>query len=236
MMDKPATEASPRQKRREATSERILEIAASILERDGLEALTMQRLASELGYTVGATYRYYASKDAIVAALQRRVFEALETDLRAALDALESRGARPGMLASLTRVALVARVYATIATRRPLDARLLTMMLGDPSPVLQPELGAANVEVALRIGSEAVRELAAARESGALGAGDDVERALVLWASLQGVAQTRKLERFGIPGLSTDRIAEQLVRTLLAGWGAEPARAREALARAAEIV
>ncbi|MDQ3031110.1 MAG: hypothetical protein M3Y87_01740, partial [Myxococcota bacterium] len=73
------------------------------------------------------------------------------------------------------------------------------------------------------------------RTQDALSAGDDVERGLVLWASLQGVAQTRKLERWAFPGLDADRLAERLALTLFVGWGAEPSRAREALARAHEI-
>lgn len=228
--------AKPREQRRETTSARILDAAQQILEAEGLAGLTMQRLAAEVGFTVGASYRYFASKDELVAALQRRVLETLGADLAAALERFDARKPRAGMLTALTRVAIVARVYATLGTRRPTDARLLSLLMGEPRQVLPPELGRVNTEIALRVAGQALAPLAAARSERALGDGDDGERALVLWASLQGVAQTRKLERWGVPGLELDRLADALVRALLVGWGAEPARAREALARAVEIV
>lgn len=231
-----AIEAKPRERRREATSERILEAAERILEAEGMAALTMQRLASEVGYTVGAAYRYFDSKDAILAALQRRVFDALGADLAEALARYEATSPRVSMVGALTRVSIVARTYASIAARRPTHARLLLTMSGDPRNVLPEGFGGANAAVAMRIGGQAVRELAAAQGEGALSAGDDVERALLLWASLQGIAQAKKLERWGIPGLDTDRLGDRMVATLLVGWGADPGRAREALARAREIV
>ncbi len=208
--------------------QRILDTAEAILGAEGIDALTMQRLAKDLGFTVGATYRYFASKDAIVAALQRRVIASLAGDLHACLDARTSD--------PITRIALVARTYATLAARRPLHARLLSRMMGDPENVLDASHGLTNLQLALDIGTTAVRELATARDSGALDAGNDVERALVLWASLTGIAQTRKLERWQIPGLSADALADQLVRTLLVGWGADPRKAKDAITRAARLV
>lgn len=216
--------STPRALRREKTSERILDTAEAILGAEGSSALTMQRLASELGYTVGATYRYYESKEAIVAALQRRVFASLEDDLATRLDARESD--------PLVRIAILARIYATLGVRRPLHGRLLSRMMGEPENLVDAAHGAHNTEVALRIGGAALRELAAARTSGALGPGDDAQRGLVLWSALTGVTQTRKLERWQVPGLRTNALADQLLRTLLIGWGADAAKTDDAIARA----
>ena len=220
------TTATPRAIRREQASERILDAAERILGAEGLEALTMQRLASELNLTVGAAYRYFPSKEAIVAALQRRVLLALASDLAAEL---EHEIADP-----LERVARIARLYASLAARRPLHARLLSRMMGDPANLVDAESGAANTRVALEIGAIGVRELAAAREAGALGVGSDIERTLALFAALTGVAQTRKLERWNVPGLSADALADEVLRSLLVGWGADPERAVGAIARAKE--
>lgn len=230
------TGTGARGRRRAQSVARILDAAERILEAEGGDALTMQRLASELDYTVGATYRYFASKDAIVAALQRRVFEALGADLEGALARYEAGSPRASKLGALARVAIVARTYAGLGARRPTHARLLLRMLADPRNVLPEGLGDANATFAVRVGGAAVRELAAARAAGALAAGDDLERALLLWSSLQGLAQARKLERWGIPGLDVDALTERMIVTLLSAWGAEPARAREALARATDVI
>lgn len=219
---------APRVARRQATAERILDTAEAILGAEGSAALTMQRLASELGYTVGATYRYYPSKEAIVAALQQRVIHGLAGDVEVAL--------AESVVDPLVRVAVIARLYTTLAHRRPLHARMLARMIGDPEHVLDEKHAAPNTRLALDVGTAAVRELAAARAAGALSAGDDIERGLLLWASLSGVAQTRKLERWGVPGLSTDHLSEALVTTLLVGWGADRQGAEQAIARAKELV
>ena len=60
-----------REKRREATIERIVDTALHLLETEGYEGLTIQRLAKELGYAVGALYRYFRSKDALLVALPK---------------------------------------------------------------------------------------------------------------------------------------------------------------------
>jgi AcrR family transcriptional regulator len=49
---------------------RYLDAARRILERDGLDALTMQALANEVGAAVGTIYGYFPSKGSLVAELQ----------------------------------------------------------------------------------------------------------------------------------------------------------------------
>jgi hypothetical protein len=63
--------------------------------------------------------------------------------------------------------------------------------------------------------------LRTAQECGALDAGDPGERALALWAGIQGLAQTRKLARSAPDRIDSTRIARGLVSALLVGWGAE---------------
>ena len=49
---------------------RYVDAARQILERDGLDALTMQALANEVGAAVGTIYGYFPSKGALVVELQ----------------------------------------------------------------------------------------------------------------------------------------------------------------------
>jgi AcrR family transcriptional regulator len=60
--------------------ERYLSAARHILLRDGLDALTMQSIAAEVGAAVGTIYGYFPSKQALVAELQ---IEAITTMLDA---------------------------------------------------------------------------------------------------------------------------------------------------------
>src|SRR5436853_399827 len=68
------TTSTPRRlRRREASVERVVETSMKILTEEGLGALTMHRLAEALDYTVGAVYRYFPSKESLLAELERRV-------------------------------------------------------------------------------------------------------------------------------------------------------------------
>ena len=49
---------------------------------EGFDALTMQRLADECDAAVGAVYRYFPSKGALVAEVQREAIDRLATAMR----------------------------------------------------------------------------------------------------------------------------------------------------------
>jgi len=57
--------------------------------------------------------------------------------------------------------------------------------------------------------------------AGALAPGESRDRAVILWAGIQGVIQLRKLGRFGVAGVELERLVPITLETLLLGWGAE---------------
>lgn len=63
----------------------IVEAALALLEREGEEALTLRRLAAEIGVTANALYRYFGSRDVLIAAVAdavaRRLCEAIDLGL-----------------------------------------------------------------------------------------------------------------------------------------------------------
>jgi len=65
----------PQQARALATVGAILEATVQILDREGLEAATMARIAEVAGVSVGSIYQYFSHRDAILHALQDREFE-----------------------------------------------------------------------------------------------------------------------------------------------------------------
>lgn len=62
----------PHQQRSATTVETILEAAARILERKGLDALTTNAVAELAGVSIGSLYQYFPGKAAILAELIRR--------------------------------------------------------------------------------------------------------------------------------------------------------------------
>ncbi|WIY83454.1 TetR/AcrR family transcriptional regulator [Propionimicrobium sp. PCR01-08-3] len=74
--------APQRGPKRELTHERIVEAAMDIADAEGLQAVTMQRVAKSFGFTTMAMYRYVASKDD----LYRLMADAVTADQQWALD------------------------------------------------------------------------------------------------------------------------------------------------------
>ena len=63
---------SPTQARAAQTVDAIVEAATQILQSDGEEALTTNRIAERAGVSIGSLYQYFADKEAIVEAIAER--------------------------------------------------------------------------------------------------------------------------------------------------------------------
>ncbi len=218
-----------REKRREATIERIVETALRILETEGFEGLTIQRLAKELGYAVGALYRYFRSKDALLVALLRRVMDRIGEDLQAAIAIVDA--GETGPLADvdlsaaedrgLMRLLAVCHAYVGFAHQRPAEYGLISTLIGDPREFLATEAAVPVVPALIRLQLTLSTVIDAAVKAGALSQGDSRQRGVILWAAMQGVLQLRKLGRFGVAGVELDALVPIALRTLLLGWDAD---------------
>lgn len=67
-----APRLKPRQERAQDTVEVILEATARVLTTEGYEHATTNRIALVAGVSIGSLYRYFPSKDALLAALYER--------------------------------------------------------------------------------------------------------------------------------------------------------------------
>ena len=68
---------------RAATGEALLQAAEQLVETEGIEALTVRRVAESVGTSTRAVYALYGSKDALVAALGGRAFDLLRVEIDA---------------------------------------------------------------------------------------------------------------------------------------------------------
>jgi AcrR family transcriptional regulator len=230
---------TPRQRRRRETHAEIHAAAARLLAREGLAALTMQRVAGEIGYTPGALYRYYGSKHALIEDLLRAAADALEADLVDAHGravAWLGRERRPDRReAALLPLLVAAGTLAEQARRRPAQHELLARAVAGtgeaaalPAAALGPLLVAPLDHFA--------RLFAAAAAAGALARGDPAARAVCLWSALHGLAASERLARLGAPRSGRARLRAGLLRALLVGFGAERARVAAVEPRAARLV
>jgi AcrR family transcriptional regulator len=225
-------------RRRTETAARVLDAAERLASEEGVEALTMQRLGAELGYRAGALYRYFPSKDALIAALLVRILRDVGVMMRAAstdAEGLALRARRPMSAEArlLLPLVLSARGYLLLADERPAQIALLVRALAAPRPVVDDAAAQALATATLALLREASTAFRAAREGGALAPGDDLPRVALLWASLHGIVGNRKLARFDVPGLTPPALVSELVRTLLVGWGAPREDVEDCIDRAA---
>jgi AcrR family transcriptional regulator len=106
-----------RQRTREELRERILATAREMFASEGVEAVTMRKIADRIEYSATAIYQYFPDKDALLREICERDFSALaEASLRVARepDAVE-------------RLRKLGRAYVEFALEHPSSYRLLFM-------------------------------------------------------------------------------------------------------------
>jgi len=217
----------------------ILGVALDLATEGGLDNLTLHRLADRMGRSVAAVYRYFPSREAVIAELQRLVvihIRALLEDAQSRLDAWATEtnlSKEDHLLATLLTSGLAYEAYAHTA---PGEYGLVTRYLSTVEYVL-PERDAVHVfSVAGEGFNYFASQIEAAEKSGLLIAGPLTtvdgtsetprDRAVMFWAALQGSIDAQKVVRRGGWALSPSLTRDMIV-SLVAGWGGDHKRLRE---------
>lgn len=203
---------------------RFLHTALDIVTTEGFDALTMQRLADECDAAIGAVYRYFPSKGALVAEVQREAIESLATSaeiVRSRCDrALAASGTDP-QLASMVRLVVFGRWFVGLVETHPQELRLLQMLMSEWRPVVPVDEGMRVVPTAMRLLD---RARATVEEAATLGVIDDrsdpMSRVVVWAAALGGVVQTGRLDVYDAELFDGLRLGWDLCVDLFRGWGA----------------
>jgi AcrR family transcriptional regulator len=209
---------STRERRREKIAAAILDVSAELLTTHGMEGLTVARIAKAIDYTPGALYRYYPSKDAIIAELHQVFVADLEAELKAALAAVPLDA---GPLAALKTAATT---YVAYARRHPARFRLFAVALADPRVLVAPEHAQGTLTAYLSLYATVSALFVAAIAEGALRSDlNPATATLAFVLAMQGPLQVDKLAVHAPPGmLDADTLVDTVVDTLLLGWGASP--------------
>lgn len=215
--------------------------ARRIIAADGLGALTMQRVADEVGCAVGSLYRYFPSKDALIAELQRDAIDRLGTSFllsQSHLDELlERRGVRERRPVALARVVTATRFWIAAETTFPQEIELSRRMFTDPVLVMDAEDAGRVVPAGMRLLELATGLLDAADDEGALRPAVNADRAVMIIAGTTGVLMTSALGRWNADLFDGRQLASRMARDLFLSWGADPAEldaAEDAVATLAE--
>ncbi|ALL15401.1 TetR/AcrR family transcriptional regulator [Caulobacter henricii] len=97
------TRRTPRQGRAEATVAAIFDATFQLLEAEGLDCLTTNRIAQRAGVSIGTLYQYFSGKSAILAAMAQARAEAARSRIAETLIAAPQLGSvRPIVQALMT--------------------------------------------------------------------------------------------------------------------------------------
>jgi AcrR family transcriptional regulator len=219
-----------RARKRQARRDQILDAAMTIVLRDGVDGLTLKGLADDVDAAVGAIYRYFSGKAALLAGLQVRAVEALDASLRQLDETTVARLTRiTPRRAALVRVLVFPLGYLRHAREEPARHRLIDTVLSSPEPMFDDAQALAIEAVLGPVLARCADALHAAEHAGALTSGACLPRAHALWALAHGLEHFPKRDRLVPEELGSARLTRVALSGLLQGWGATPADARAAL-------
>jgi AcrR family transcriptional regulator len=191
--------ATSKQKLRGTSRDDIIDVSRSIIEDEGVEQLTIRRIAETINRTQPAVYQHFSSKDAILEAIVIDGFTALAEHLERA-----TRGGKTSLMA-------IANAYVRFGLERP---RLYDVMFVGP-PAITFAAGAATPIPA----HTAFNILAAAvAESGVTPAQTDTVTEVV-WASLHGLVSLSITRRLRAGRALQQTRLEQLIAAIVAMAG-----------------
>ncbi|HVN39398.1 MAG TPA: TetR/AcrR family transcriptional regulator [Myxococcota bacterium] len=183
--------------------ERLVEIAEELLDRDGLEALSLRRIARRAGVSHGAPLRHYPSLAALLSEVAARGFRLLSETMDKSAAQLPS-GAGPS-----ARLEAAGRGYVELAVARP---GLFALMF-------RPEaLDEQNAELA-RASAEAfeqlVRLVRAAQDAGWRAQHDTRLLSGCVWAVVHGLALLWAQGTFHVAASASGATLDDAIRTIM---------------------
>ncbi|MFC8713577.1 TetR/AcrR family transcriptional regulator [Streptomyces sp. NPDC057197] len=194
-----------REEVRRRTFAEILDTAGRMAEAEGWQAVTIRRIAAEIGYSAPVIYQHFPSKEAVLRTLLERAnADLLERMQTAVADGPASQGPYSA-----------AAAYLEFARSQPGPYQLVSGGAGTGIDASTRRAAAAEV---LAFTGRIVRAWAAETRAGPVDLDDACD---LLWGTLHGLAGIGAIEDVGF-----DRalhLAEQAVTALLGYWSAPPA-------------
>ncbi|MVO90317.1 TetR family transcriptional regulator [Streptomyces sp. p1417] len=194
-----------REEVRRRTFAEILEAAARMAEAEGWQAVTVRRIAADIGYSAPVIYQHFPNKEAVLRTLLEQANGELAQRMRAAVaGAPASRGPH-----------LAAVAYLEFARSRP---GLYQLVSGAPGTAVDATTRRAAAGDVIAF----TRQLIGAWAAGTAAESVDIEDACdLLWGTLHGLACIGSIEDVGHSRAL--RLADQAVTALLGHWSSSTA-------------
>jgi len=198
------SDETPRERRQQRTRDAILQAAATMIRQDGIEKLSLRKIADRIDYSPAGLYEYFSNKDAIVEAVCMQANERL----------LEYLSRTQGADHPIERLEEVGLAYVQFAREEPELFMLLFNTLEGPTQL--PSEDNVDPNDAFSIPYFAVK---AAADQGLIAAKDHnkvIEITYSMWAFVHGMAvlQITYLKDFA---LEYEIVDERAMRTYFYG-------------------
>ncbi len=241
-----ATAPDRRTRKRTARRDALLDLAADLVERSGVDGVTMAALAEAADYAPASLYTYFPSRSALLAALQQRALATLGQVARANVDSwTRSLVGVDHETASLAKLWAFSDLFLSAPDRHPREFRLQQQLLVTPGAE-ETQDAATVVPAAMVVLSVPQQLLAEAASSGALESGAPatdpvgepmdagVMRTFAWVVAMNGALMVDGLTT-GLPSTGP-ALGRELTGALLRGWGARPDHLAASRAIADELV
>lgn len=187
------------------TAAALLEAAERIVEAEGVDALSVRRVADEARTTTRAVYSLFASKDGLVAALGAHAFDLLGS-------AVETLPATDDPVADLAEAGAV--VFRSFACSHPALFRMAVQRTAIPAELARRFRPAAEAALA-----NLERRITRLDEAGLLGGRSVYEAACQFHALCEGLA-TLELRGVAVPQDDAERFWRSALAALVTGFAA----------------
>jgi AcrR family transcriptional regulator len=189
----------------------LVDQAAKLVEAYGHPSITVRQVARGIGVTHTAAHYHFHTREALLAAVATRGFEAMTASLKSAMcDATNAYDAR-------SRLGALGQAYVRHALQH---GRLYQLMFSAETAARDacPELRAAGD----RMFALLVDAIGEGQDAGLVREGPPVDAALVAWSGAHGFASLALEQRLVLPGLrgrDSSELAEIVLRGMFEGIG-----------------
>ncbi len=195
-----APRKSPTQQRSRATVDAIVVATASVLVRDGYDALSTNRVAKEAGVSVGSLYQYFPGKEALVAAVMEQHASRMQENI-----AERMKNAPPAATAEDVATEMIRAMLAAQQAEPRLHRVLVEQV---------PRIGALRRLHELFGNYELLVESWLLENAERIEVQDARMAAFVLVAAVEGLVNRATLDRPDL--VASGRLEEQILRLVLA--------------------
>lgn len=173
-MDKTISSQARRAEHKQALRQSILDAAAKLFVNDGYDAVSMRRIAEQIGYTPTTIYLHFAGKDEILFALLDEGYGRLGVQLAEAA---------ASQVDPLRRIEVVGRAYIAFGLGNPMHYQLMFMRRADflVAKLAERREGRPDAFGVLQVAVQAAQDAHTIRP------GDALTHSTALWAVVHGV-------------------------------------------------